>query len=180
MFSNTVEQTYLIDQNKSLSENIKKTEEKLREKEEEYKDLEADNDKLDASVRYQRGLLSNFHAVNQEKTQALKKYEQLSKLINPAFVAPHRLITTYYGYLAMMLLSYGIATLAGAPAFLTAATWELTCWASAMYALDNLSQKYATYEKHRKNLIQDIRNKISQAEKTEKSIDHVQELIDNV
>ncbi len=180
MFSQTPEQSYLIDQNKQLNNQLKELNNQILEKDSELRDLEADNEKMDASIRYQRGLLSNFNALTKEKDSVIQQLRTVSSLHDPACTSPRKLKHYIYFYVALTTLVYQLANSGELLCVTFMLTWEFASYLIVYMAVLSLQDKLDVFSKKKNAAIKQLEDLTKKMQSTEKSNDYVQELIDNV
>ena len=191
--SSNQSETYILIANEQLSNRIRELETELYEVKQENETLTEENERMEKSLTYQRGLLHNFDEMNNVRSN-------LIKILN-GYVSDYRINTTrveettksirefrfqlYYIYGFLSVLCTGIG-LIDVTSLLLMITLLFTTYYGTLFIFNidrNRLNLKKIFENNKESYViteKDVKNKQKELNELENSNNHIGEFIDNI
>jgi len=183
-------ESYLILANEELNNKNKQLLDAINELDTTITELETDNERMEKSITYQRGLLHNFNGIKKYQSNKIQKYMELVKLNNNFNTEVHKKISKKYDsvtfFLLLGIILYGLSLSFLNVDMITGIT-HLIINLTIFYQIDRTIYKFnkedtlntQNYNKKCKNIIDNINNINNDIKHITSKNDYISDMIDN-
>jgi len=186
-------ETYILIANEQLSNRVRELEAELSEVKQENDTLTDENERMEKSITYQRGLLHNFDEMNQVRSNLVKiltlyltTYRNNSKEIKQTLAKTREFrMQLYYMYALFFTLATAIGLISVVNTIFTVSLVFGTYYLSIfVFSIDrsslNMTKLFKSHEESYSSTETEVKDKKRELSELESNNNHIGEFIDNI